>query len=86
MPRISEFYGIVVEMYVRDHPPPHFHVRYSGEKARIAIATGAIIDGWLPTRAHRLVRQWVALHREELQQNWKLTEQMKTPRPIDPLP
>jgi hypothetical protein len=31
VPRISEFYGIVIEMYFRDHPPPHFHARYSGE-------------------------------------------------------
>jgi hypothetical protein len=22
MPRISEFYGIVIEMFFRDHPPP----------------------------------------------------------------
>jgi len=24
VPRISEFYGIVIEMYFIDHPPPHF--------------------------------------------------------------
>jgi hypothetical protein len=29
---LSEFYGIVVEMYFADHPPPHFHARYSGTK------------------------------------------------------
>jgi len=29
-PRISEFYGIVIEMYYGDHPPPHFHARYRG--------------------------------------------------------
>ena len=31
MPRISSFYGIVIEMYFGDHPPPHFHARYGGE-------------------------------------------------------
>jgi hypothetical protein len=40
VPRISEFYGIVIGMYFGDHPPPHFHARYSGEEAVIAIATG----------------------------------------------
>jgi hypothetical protein len=28
VPRIREFYGIVIEMYYGDHPPPHFHARY----------------------------------------------------------
>jgi hypothetical protein len=28
MPRISEFYGILVYMYYRDHAPPHFHAIY----------------------------------------------------------
>ena len=39
MPRISSFFGIVIEMYFGDHPPPHFHARYSGESAKIEIAT-----------------------------------------------
>jgi hypothetical protein len=37
MPEISRFFGIVVRMYYADHEPPHFHVRYSGQKALIAI-------------------------------------------------
>jgi hypothetical protein len=41
VPRISEFYGIVIEMYFADHAPPHFHARYSGEEALIVIETGA---------------------------------------------
>jgi hypothetical protein len=47
VPRISEFYGIVIEMYFRDHPP-HFHARYSGDEAVIAIGTGEVIAGSLP--------------------------------------
>jgi hypothetical protein len=31
VPRISAFYGIVIEMYFGDHPPPHFHARYGGD-------------------------------------------------------
>ncbi len=29
MPTISTFYGILVQMFWNDHPPPHFHVRYA---------------------------------------------------------
>ena len=59
-PRISAFYGIVIEMHFGDHAPPHFHARYSGEEATIVIATGDILDGSLPPRALRLVREWLS--------------------------
>jgi hypothetical protein len=60
VPRISAFYGIVIEMYFGDHAPPHFHARYSGDEATIVIATGEILDGSLPPRALRLVREWLS--------------------------
>jgi hypothetical protein len=28
MPRISEFYGLIIYMYYNDHLPPHFHAEY----------------------------------------------------------
>ena len=31
MPEICHFYGIVITMYLPDHNPPHFYVRYNGE-------------------------------------------------------
>jgi hypothetical protein len=29
VPRISEFYGIVIAMYYREHGVPHFHATYA---------------------------------------------------------
>ena len=51
VPRICEFYGIVIEMYFADHPPPHFHARYVSREATIVIATGEVLAGGLPGRA-----------------------------------
>ncbi len=45
MPEISQFFGIVVQMYYADHDPPHFHVRYGGQKALIAIESLALLRG-----------------------------------------
>lgn len=70
MPEISRFFGIVVQMYYADHEPPHFHVRYSGQKALIAIETPAVLRGSLSPRALGLVMEWAALHRAELMENW----------------
>lgn len=85
MPRISSFFGIVIEMYFGDHPPPHFHARYSGESAKIEIATGAVLAGSLSSRALRLVREWIEQHRDELEANWERTVNNDKPAPIEPL-
>ena len=85
MPRISEFYGIVIEMYYGDHAPPHFHARYGGDSAKIAIETGELIAGSLPSRALRLVREWVEQHRAELEANWQRATNHKQPEAIEPL-
>jgi Domain of unknown function (DUF4160) len=58
MPTIAWFYGIAIRMYVRDHPPPHFHAIYGEHEAFIAIETGEVIEGGLPKTAGRLVKDW----------------------------
>jgi hypothetical protein len=85
VPRICEFYGIVIGMYYGDHPPPHFHASYSDDTAKIEIATGAIIAGSLPGRALRLVREWLQVHRDELDANRERAVHHERPQPIDPL-
>lgn len=84
MPRVSSFYGIVIEMYYGDHPPPHFHARYGGQVAKIAIVDGEIIAGDLPGRALRLVREWLREHRDELETNWDRAVRHERPEPIEP--
>jgi len=44
MPRISRFYGILIYMYYRDHPPPHFHALYGDHEALIDILTGELLQ------------------------------------------
>ena len=66
VPRISLFYGIVITMYFYDHEPPHFHAQYAEHHAVIAIETGAVLVGELPSRALKLVSEWATLHRPEL--------------------
>ena len=75
MPTISMFFGIVVQMYWRDHPPPHIHVFYQGFEALIALEDGEAIGGRLPPKASTLVRDWVLSRRRELLHNWDLGQQ-----------
>ena len=75
----------VVQMYYGDHEPPHFHVRYSGQKALIAIETLALLRGRLSPRALGLVTEWAALHRAELMEDWNLARAEAQLKPIAPL-
>ena len=72
-------------MYWQDHDPAHFHVRYGGNQAVIAIESGQVIRGGLPNRALGLVREWVNLHRDELLEDWKLCQAKQMPKSIEPL-
>lgn len=85
MPTISVFYGIVIQMYFRDHLPPHFHIRYAGNLATFDIRKLVLMDGTLPAKELRLVSNWAKLHQDELLENWRLCEQMQAPNPILPL-
>jgi hypothetical protein len=85
MPTISAFYGILIQMFFKDHAPPHFHVKYGEFKAAIDIISLSILNGKLPRRALNLVLDWAELHQAELLEDWRLCEEMQNPKPIAPL-
>ena len=85
MPEISRFFGIVIKMFFEDHPVPHIHAEYSGDRAKFAIRTGEVIKGKLSTRAEKLVREWIELHQDELLENWQRSENMQALKRIQPL-
>ena len=85
MPTISVFYGILIQMFWRDHAPPHFHALYAEYEAQIDIRTLEIIEGSLPNRALALVLEWAARHRAALMEDWNLCEAKQPPRKIQPL-
>lgn len=71
MPVISYFFGIYVRMYHADHPPAHFHVEYQGHEAFVSIETGEVLQGKLPGKAARIVKEWALEHQQELMTNWR---------------
>lgn len=85
MPEISRFFGIIVRMFFDEHNPPHFHVEYSGKKAVFDLK-GNISRGNLKSKtATKLIREWIDLHEEELQEDWELSRQNRPLNNIPPL-
>ena len=85
MPEVSRFYGIVIQIYYGDHPPPHFHALYAGQVAKIAIETLQVIDGSIPKRALALVLDWTSIHQQELLDAFNRAAALQAPGKIAPL-
>ena len=71
-------------MYWRDHNPPHFHASYGNDEALITM-DGEVYSGSLPRRALSLVREWLAIHRQELLDNWENAQKREPMKSIEPL-
>jgi len=82
MPTISHFQGVDIIMRVRDHRPPHFHVKYGERIASIEIGTWNYAAGELPNRVYKLVVNWGKSHEAELKENWQRTERGELPEKI----
>lgn len=84
MPTISMFYGIIIQMFINEHNPPHFHAKYQDFVAVFDL-DGNIIHGEMPTPQINLIKAWVEIHHDELIANWKLVEEQEPLFRIDPL-
>ena len=85
MPTISQFFGIIIQMFWNDHAPPHFHCQYGDYEAIVNIQTLELMEGKMPRRAENLILDWAELHQAELLEDWKLCEDKQQPKPIAPL-
>lgn len=71
MPIIELWRGIKFKMYFEDHNPPHFHALYQGSEALYRIKDGALMEGRLPPRIHKLVLEWWGQNKERLEVEWE---------------
>ena len=81
MPVIARFYGIVIKMYFSqsEHGVPHFHAIYGEFNAVFGIDPLVTLEGDLPVRAQRLVKEWAGQHQAELLQMWNTQEFTQLP-------
>jgi len=77
VPEISRFYGLFIFMNYNDHNPPHF-------KITVTINEG-IVNGQMPQRALKMIFDWMAIHRDELLQDWENAKNKLTLNKIEPL-
>lgn len=79
MPVVARFYGILIKMYFKEHGRPHFHAIYAEFNGVFDLETLEMIEGDLPQRAERMVREWAQRHQNDLKGMW--TTQQFRPLP-----
>jgi hypothetical protein len=81
MPVIARFYGILIKMYFsqREHGVAHFHAVYGEFNGVFGIETLEMMEGDLPPRAQRLVRDWASQYQQELLRMWQTGEYVHLP-------
>ena len=87
MPRISEFFGIVIFMYWFDtkrHKQPHIHAIYDHRQAVFGL-DGSCLAGDIGSRAARLVKEFVTERKDALEKAWTLAVQGKEVPWIKPI-
>jgi len=85
MPIISRFFGIIIRMFYDEHNPPHLHAEYQDNKV-VFDFQGNIIRGSLSSRtATKLTREWIDIHIDELEEDWKMAREGKEIKEIAPL-
>ena len=85
MLEVSHFYGIMVKLYYREHPPAHFHALYGENEGVVEIESGALTKGNLPKTAAILIDAWRNQHLQELRENWSRAQHRMPILPIPPL-
>ena len=81
MPVIARFYGILIKMYFSqsEHGIPHFLAVYGEFNGVFNIDTLEMIEGDLPLRAQRLVKDWASQYKQELLRMWQTNEYKQLP-------
>ena len=72
MPEIVRFYGIISKMFLKpkEHETSHIHAIYNEYVGLFNIKTYEMFEGDLPSKAQELVKEWLSLHSDELQEMW----------------
>lgn len=83
VPEISRFIGLIIRMYYDDHLTEHIHVKYAEKFSKVDF-NGKVIDGELPLPKLHILKRWIELHQDELEENWEKVRKGKQPKRIEP--
>ena len=79
MPIIARFYGILIKMYFKEHGVPRFHAIYGEFNGVFNLKTLEMIEGDMPSRAMKMVKDWAKKYNSDLMEMWKTQKYRQLP-------
>ncbi len=83
MPKIASFLDMEIYMYWRDHMLPHINIISAEYRCNVDF-NGNILNGTLPNKKYKIIKKWIEMHKNELNNNWKLIKNLEHPERIAP--
>ncbi len=71
MPTIKIIDSIKIDLYSREHAPPHFHAIYADFEILITISDLTIYAGKMPNPQLKKIIEWAKMNQEILAENFK---------------
>ncbi len=71
MPTLKTIDGTKIDVYSREHPPPHFHALYAEYEELIVTKTLETYAGKIPKNKRKKVVNWAANNQDMLYENFK---------------
>ena len=76
---VARVNGLKIEVYSREHPPPHFHISGGGIDATFSIVDCEHLKGKIGRREKALVEWWYQRSRKTLIEAWNYTRPSDCP-------
>lgn len=80
---VARVNGLKIEVYAREHPPPHFHLTGGGVDATFSLTDCTHIEGRIASREKALVLWWYGWSRGILLRAWN--DSRPTDCPVGPV-
>jgi hypothetical protein len=75
---VGNLNGLKIEIFAREHPPPHFRVLYAGETANFSISDCSKLNGGL-AKWEKNIKEWHSNNKQKLINVWNKTRPSDCP-------
>jgi hypothetical protein len=66
MPTIKTIESIKIDIYSREHPPPHVHAKFAEYEELIEIESLTTYAGYMPSKQRKKVLIWMKINQNQL--------------------
>lgn len=79
MPTVARIDGVKIQLFAKEHPPPHFHAVQAEYRVQIEIESLRVLNGKMPQAILSKVVSWARPRRQALRDAWDAVQAKRRP-------